>query len=91
MFRLNRNRLQKIGLSSYVSLLMELINAEHERLAALAAALEYWTSPKNPDDPEDCQNPTAWRLAQLLDERLSSTNHIDMVRRVLVADFGGMG
>jgi hypothetical protein len=72
-----------------LQMFVQMIEDEHARLAALSAALEYWTSPKNGEGPDGCQNPTARRLAQLLDERLNSTEHLDRVRHVLNVDFGG--
>ena len=54
----------------------EYLNNEISRLAALASALEYWTEPKDTSDPNSCQNPTAWRLAQVLSERLEDQEFI---------------
>ena len=64
-------------------LVAEYAREEFERLAALAAALEYWVSPQPSGNPDECQNPTAWRLAQVLDDRLSGTAFLKNVDRLL--------
>ena len=61
------------------------IKSEQETLYALAAALEDQLAPVDPDNPpEDYQQITAWRLSELLLDRLSSTHLLDQVRSHLI-------
>lgn len=56
---------------------------ELERLEALSLALEKELCPKDPDNLREGDKVTAWRLAELLNERLSDRAFSDYINRVL--------
>lgn len=57
---------------------------ELETLLALAIALERQLEPTDPDHPEDEHPTTAWRLSQVLNERLSSMTFTNNMRQLLL-------
>lgn len=59
------------------------IAEELERLEALSIALEKELCPKDPDNLREGDKVTAWRLAELLNERLSSRAFSDYINSVL--------
>ncbi len=75
--------MSQLNCKSREDLVSDLIREEHETLEALASALEYWINPKGDADPDACENPTAWRLSQVLLERLSSNEFLQRVDLVL--------
>lgn len=63
---------------------MDLIVERDEQLYALASSVLMHLSPKDEKNIPDNHPLTAWRLAQLLDEMLSSTAHTSYVRSILL-------
>lgn len=75
--------MELIDITKDADFVVKFVADEHAILLALASALEYWTSPNGQGDETDCSNPTAWRLAQVLHERLSSTEFLNNLDRLL--------
>lgn len=59
---------------------LEYVEDEHEKLLALAIALRHLLEPADPHNPAENDDLTAWRLAQLIEERLSSTTFTNTLR-----------
>jgi hypothetical protein len=58
------------------ALALEILKAwrtERELLLALAFALERQLEPEDPENPQDSDNVTAWRLCQILYEQLTDS------------------
>lgn len=62
----------------------EYLHEEMETLAALSIALVNQLAPSDPDNDDDCENPTAWRLSQVLSDRLTCTHFSNDMRKVLL-------
>lgn len=56
---------------------------EHETLLALAIALRHQLEPNDPDNTDDCDHITAWRLSQVLNRRLEETQFLKDMRRLI--------
>lgn len=72
----------------YVSSLEGVMNAIEEReeqLYALAATILHHLSPEDEKNIPDEHPHTAWRLAQVLEDKLSSTSHRNYVREILMS------
>jgi hypothetical protein len=80
--RISRSRLE---------LVVREISAEHDRLHALAIALLSRVRPHNESDPEDGADLHAWRLAQILEERLESTQFVEAISGLLLEGPFGVG
>ena len=60
------------------------------KIVCLAISLVNKLEPKNIEDIQDNEDVIAWRLAQVLEERLSSSEFEDGIRKLLrVKTFGG--
>jgi hypothetical protein len=69
---------------------MDLLSEEREKMLAIAISLYNRLEPKNLQDIKEHEDQTAWRLAQLLEERLSTTEFENAVRELLhVKPIGG--
>lgn len=73
----------KLRISNY-ELAMSLIAEREEKIGALVTSLLGQIQPEDEDNPPDELNYTAWRLAQLLDDMISSTGPREVVRRHLM-------
>lgn len=63
-----------------LELAIDYVADEHEKLLALAMTLRQRLEPANPKDPTGGDDLTAWRLAELLEERLTSTDFTNTLR-----------
>jgi hypothetical protein len=63
---------------------MDAIEEREEQLYALAATILRHLSPEDEKNIPDEHPHTAWRLAQLLEDKLSSTSHRNYVREILM-------
>lgn len=63
---------------------MDAIVERDEQLYALASSVLMHLAPKDEKNIPDDHPLTAWRLAQVLDEMLSSTSHTCFVRAMLL-------
>lgn len=68
---------------SKIEYVMAYVNEERETILALSMALRKWLEPDDPQDPKDSDDLTAWRLAQILEDRLSSTEFEENIGNVL--------
>lgn len=66
-----------------LDLAMSLMEEEHEKLLCIALSLANKLEPKNPKDIQDDEDVIAWRLAQVLEERLSSVEFLNDMRGLL--------
>jgi hypothetical protein len=62
------------------------LEEEHETLLALAMALLRQVEPVDPDAPNDAVDTTAWRLAQVLEQRLGSTVFVADMRKLIFGE-----
>jgi len=62
---------------------MEWVEEEHDKLLTLAFALLHRLEPADPQNPDD-GDPTSWRFAQMLEERLSNPQFADTLRFFLL-------
>ena len=62
------------------------IDEREEQLYALASSLLMHLTPRDEKNIPDDYPITAWRLAQLLDDKLSSTSHRSYVRNSLMQE-----
>jgi hypothetical protein len=62
------------------------IEEELETLLCLSIALKRELEPNDPNNPGDEFNATPWRLAQVLNERLSSTAFTSNMRTLLTGE-----
>ena len=69
--------------SDYRSVL-RILDEEQNQLHALICAVMMLISPKNPDEPEDGIDILAWRLGQILEDRLAKTTVHNFVREILM-------
>jgi hypothetical protein len=65
------------------------ISEEQDRLHAMASSLAQRLEPADPAHPGDDAPLVEWRLAQLLQERLESTDFMECIRAVLLPDTSG--
>jgi hypothetical protein len=65
---------------------MDLIDDEMNKLHCLAIALENQLRPNDPKNPTDTDNLIAWRLAEVLEEKLGSTAFEKGVRSLLILE-----
>lgn len=63
------------------------VEEEHDKLLALAITLRQRLEPADPQDPTDSDDLTAWRLAQLIEERLERTE-FSLTLRAFVLGIG---
>ncbi len=63
-----------------LELALDFVEGERDRLLALAMVLRQRLEPVDPKDPTDSDDLNAWRLAQLLEERLTSVRFTDTLR-----------
>lgn len=63
-----------------LELALDFVEDERDRLLALAMTLRQRLEPVDPKDPTDSDDLNAWRLAQLLEERLTSVRFTDTLR-----------
>lgn len=68
------------------NLAFEYLEDEHETLLALATTLVNRLQPQDPADPDDCADKTSWRLAQLLNERVESTEILNTMRALMLGN-----
>ena len=59
---------------------LDFVEEEREKMLALAMALCRRLEPVDPKDPADTDDITSWRLAQLLEERLTDTGFTKTLR-----------
>lgn len=69
---------------AYLESVVGAVVERDEQLYALASSLLMHLSPQDEANIPDDYPITAWRLAQLLDEMLSSTSHSKFVRTCLI-------
>lgn len=70
---MNTNTQDRCIKETAVKLALEMQSEELEKLLALSIGLVNHLEPRDPSDPDQHENLTAWRMAQVLNERLSST------------------
>lgn len=63
---------------------LDFVEEERDRLLALAMVLRQRLEPADPKDPGENDDLNAWRLAQLLEERLTDTGFTDRLRFLLM-------
>lgn len=66
-----------------VEFVLEYIREEMESLFSLSAAVAAFTAVKDTKNPKDNDNITAFRLAEILEERLGSTAFQNNIRSML--------
>lgn len=59
---------------------------EFEKLLVLAMALRCQVEPVDPNNPSDEDNTTAWLLAQILEDRLTSTGFANSMRAIILGE-----
>lgn len=57
---------------------------EHETLLALAITLMNRLEPQDPANPEDGADVTSWRLAQVLHERVTNTDFLNHMHKLML-------
>lgn len=63
---------------------LDFVEEERDRLLALAMVLRQRLEPVDPKDPGENDDLNAWRLAQLLEERLTDTGFTDTLRKFVL-------
>lgn len=66
-----------------LDLAMSILNEELEKMLSVALCLMNRLEPKDLHDIRDDEDVIAWRLAQVLEERLSSSEFEDSLRKLL--------
>lgn len=69
--------------SDIYQFVVDLVSEERSLLFALATTIAQNLEPADPDDPPDDAKLVEWRLAMLLEDRLSKTSFEDGVRQLL--------
>lgn len=59
---------------------------ELETLLCLSIALKNQLEPNDPNNPGDEFDPTSWRLAQVLNERLSNVGFTNSMRQLFLGE-----
>lgn len=62
------------------------LNEEFEKLLSLASCLRQQVEPADQQQPEDGVDVVAWRLAQMLEERLESTDFSAAMRSLVLGE-----
>lgn len=57
---------------------------EHETLLVLAITLMNRLEPHDPATPEDCADITSWRLAQVLHDRITDTDFLKNIHKLML-------
>ena len=65
---------------------LDMFEEQQEQLLALISSLENEVRPKDPKNPQDGENVTAWRLAQIAHEMLASTELLNRSRTMLMRE-----
>lgn len=71
---------------SQLAFALSYLEEEHEKLLALAMSLRRHLEPVDPEHPGDDVNLNAWRLAQILEERLEKTEFVNAMRSLVLGE-----
>lgn len=83
-----KSTILETGLASAAQLefALKFLGEEHEKLYCLAYAILQRVEPVVPDNPAEDDDITAWRLAQILVERLEKTEFTDAIRSLVLGE-----
>lgn len=67
-------------------LAFDFLEDELETLLALSITLKNQLEPDDPQNHDDCEHTTAWRLSQVLNDRLASTEFSNNMRMLMLGN-----